>query len=69
MPQTQGVIVIVFALSFPGVFELNIFRGGRSGVKKEGMGFFPALLLADAMALCGVKSLDAIDRSVIRPPR
>ncbi len=40
----SGLIVILFGLSFLGVFELNIFRGSRFAVKKDNMGFFSAAL-------------------------
>ncbi len=40
----SGLIVILFGLSFLGVFELNIFRGSRFGIKKDNMGFFSAAL-------------------------
>jgi len=40
----SGLIVILFGLSFLGVFELNFFRGSRFGVKKDNMGFFSAAL-------------------------
>ena len=40
----SGAIVVLFGLSFMGVFELNIFRGSRLRVKKDNMGFASALL-------------------------
>ena len=40
----SGAIVILFGLSFLGVFELRIFSGMGKSVKKEGMGFFSAML-------------------------
>lgn len=40
----SGLIVIVFGLSFLGLFNLNFFRGNRRSVKKDNMGFFSALL-------------------------
>lgn len=40
----SGAIVVLFGLSFMGVFELNIFRGSRLRVKKDNMDFASALL-------------------------
>ena len=40
----SGLIVIFFGLNFLGVFKLNIFKGIRTTVKADGMGFFSALL-------------------------
>ncbi|MBO5755899.1 MAG: sulfite exporter TauE/SafE family protein [Clostridia bacterium] len=40
----SGLIVIFFGLNFLGVFKLNIFKGIRTTVKTDGMGFFSALL-------------------------
>lgn len=40
----SGVIVIFFGLNFLGVFKLNIFKGIRTTVKTDGMGFFSALV-------------------------
>ena len=40
----SGLIVIFFGLNYLGVFRLNLFRGSRSTVKTEGMGFFSALI-------------------------
>jgi len=40
----SGLIVILFGLSFLGVFKLNLFRGSSRAVRAEGMGFFSALL-------------------------
>lgn len=40
----SGLIVIFFGLNFLGVFKLNIFKGIRTTVKQDGLGFFSALL-------------------------
>ncbi len=40
----SGLVVIFFGLNFLGVFKLNIFKGIRTTVKTDGMGFFSALL-------------------------
>ena len=39
-----GLVVILFGLSFLGVFELKLFRGTRYSMKADSMGFFPALI-------------------------
>ncbi len=39
-----GGIVILFGLNYMGLLKLNFFRGIRSGVNTEEMGFFSALL-------------------------
>ncbi len=41
----SGIIVIIFGLDYLGVFELNIFKGASAVKKRDGGGFFPALLL------------------------
>lgn len=38
----SGLVVIVFGLSFMGVFQLKIFRGGNSNFNPENLGFFSA---------------------------
>lgn len=40
----SGLIVIVFGLSFLGLFNLNFFSGRQRSVKKDNMGFGSALL-------------------------
>lgn len=40
----SGLIVIVFGLSFLGVFRLTIFQGMRHTANMNNTGFFPALL-------------------------
>ena len=40
----SGLVVIVFGLSFLGVFKLNLFKGSRWSVNPDNMGFFSALL-------------------------
>lgn len=39
-----GLVVILFGLSFLGVFKLNIFRGGTKAVVTNNMGFFSSAL-------------------------
>lgn len=40
----SGLIVIVFGLSFLGVFRLTLFKGIRHTIKTDNMGFFSALV-------------------------
>lgn len=40
----SGLIVVIFGLSFLGLFRLNIFKGSQRTVKTENMGFFSAAL-------------------------
>lgn len=40
----SGIIVIIFGLSFLGVFNLKIFKGTRYSVNPDNMGFFSALI-------------------------
>ena len=40
----SGLIVVIFGLSFLGLFRLNIFRGSQRTVNTENMGFFSAAL-------------------------
>ena len=40
----SGLVVIVFGLSFLGVFRLNIFKGRQHTMNTEKMGFFSAVL-------------------------
>lgn len=47
----SGLIVIVFGLSFLGVFRLSFFKGSRYHVKAEQMGFFSALLFGIVFSL------------------
>lgn len=39
-----GLLVILFGLSFLGVFNLSFFKGSNKSVNTENMGFFSALL-------------------------
>ena len=40
----SGLLVILFGLSFLGLFELKFFKGIKKTVNPEKMGFFPALI-------------------------
>ena len=40
----SGAVVIIFGLSYLGVFSLGFLRGGRAGANPRTPGFFPALL-------------------------
>ncbi len=40
----SGLIVVIFGLSFLGLFRLNIFKGSQRTVNTENMGFFSAAL-------------------------
>lgn len=40
----SGLIVVIFGLSFLGVFKLNIFKGSRHSMDTQKMGFFSAVL-------------------------
>jgi cytochrome c-type biogenesis protein len=40
----SGLIVVIFGLSFLGLFKLNIFKGSQRTVNTENMGFFSAAL-------------------------
>ena len=40
----SGQIVVIFGLSFLGLFKLNIFKGSQRTVNTENMGFFSAAL-------------------------
>ena len=40
----SGLLVVLFGLSFLGLFELKFFKGIRKTVDPEKMGFFPALI-------------------------
>ena len=40
----SGLVVILFGLSYLGVFKLKIFKGINHSIKKDNMGFFSALL-------------------------
>lgn len=40
----SGLVVIVFGLSFLGVFKLNLFKGSHRSVNTDNMVFFSALL-------------------------
>lgn len=47
----SGLIVIIFGLSFLGVFRLNIFKGSRWGIDTSNMGFFSAMLFGIIFSL------------------
>lgn len=40
----SGLVVVLFGLSFLGVFQLKLFRGSRRSMNTENMGFFAAVL-------------------------
>ena len=40
----SGLIVVIFGLSFLGLFKLNIFKGSQRSVETRNMGFFSAVL-------------------------
>lgn len=40
----SGLVVILFGLQFLGVFQLHIFKGNKSSVNTDNMGFFSAML-------------------------
>lgn len=39
-----GAVVVLFGLYFLGVIKVNLFKGPRSSMRAEGLGFFSALL-------------------------
>lgn len=39
-----GAVVVLFGLYFLGVIKVNLFKGPRSAMRAEGLGFFSALL-------------------------
>ena len=41
----SGLLVVLFGLSFLGLFELKFFKGMKKTVNPEKMGFFPTLIL------------------------
>lgn len=47
----SGLIVIVFGLSYLGVFRLNLFRGANGMKKPEHTGFFPSMLFGAVFAV------------------
>ena len=47
----SGAVVILFGLNYLGVLRLNLFRGPGGTVKRNGMGFFPALLFGVIFSL------------------
>lgn len=47
----SGLIVIIFGLSFLGVFRLNIFKGSRWSIDTSNMGFFSAMLFGIIFSL------------------
>lgn len=47
----SGLIVIIFGLSFLGVFRLNIFKGSRWSFDTSNMGFFSAMLFGIIFSL------------------
>lgn len=46
-----GLIVIVFGLSYMGLFRLNLFRGMNANVKTGEMGFFSAMVFGIAFSV------------------
>ena len=40
----SGLIVVIFGLSFLGLFKLNIFKGSQRSIDTQKMGFFSAVL-------------------------
>ena len=46
-----GAVVVMFGLSYLGLFQLNIFRGNQRAVQTEGMGFFRAVLFGIVFAV------------------
>lgn len=40
----SGAVIVIFGLSFLGVFKLSFFKGSDKSVKTDNMGFFTALL-------------------------
>ena len=40
----SGLIVVIFGLSFLGVFKLNLFKGSQRTMNTQNMGFFSALV-------------------------
>lgn len=40
----SGLVVVLFGLSFLGVFQLKLFRGSRRSMNTDNMGFFAAVL-------------------------
>jgi cytochrome c-type biogenesis protein len=40
----SGLVVVIFGLSFLGVFKLNIFKGSQRTMNTQNMGFFSAVL-------------------------
>lgn len=40
----SGLIVVLFGLSFLGLFEIRLFRGFRAGNARKASGFFPAMI-------------------------
>ena len=47
----SGLVVILFGLTFLGVFKMNLFRGGSKAVNSRDMGFFPAMLFGMIFSL------------------
>lgn len=47
----SGLVVIIFGLSFLGVFRLNIFKGSRWSIDTSNMGFFSAMLFGIIFSL------------------
>ncbi|MBR3806431.1 MAG: sulfite exporter TauE/SafE family protein [Clostridia bacterium] len=47
----SGLVVILFGLSFLGIFELNIFKGFSRRINTENMGFFSAIIFGIIFSL------------------
>ena len=47
----SGLIVILFGLTFLGIFKMNLFRGGSKTLNSREMGFFPAMLFGIIFSL------------------
>ncbi len=47
----SGLVVILFGLSFLGLFNLNFFRGSNRRVNTENMGFFSAMIFGMVFSL------------------
>ena len=47
----SGLVVIIFGLSFLGVFRLNIFKGSKWSIDTSDMGFFSAMLFGIIFSL------------------
>ena len=47
----SGLVVIFFGLSFMGIFELSFFRGVRSQVDRQELGFFSAVVFGGVFSV------------------